>query len=179
MTHAENGIALHQLDLETVLPYLDLHLMGATNGVRLFDAAARSWAGTPYAVVFEQLHEEIREERDYLKRIIRALGHRPNVAKMAVAHLLTVVSEWNPINLKRRQATAGAQLELEALQSLLKGKEGMWATLRALSAHSAAVAGDPVLNHRIIEELLASSREQQETVAQVMTETAASRFLRH
>lgn len=178
MTHDENGIALHQLDLDTVLPYLDLHLMGATNGVRLFDAAARSWAGTPYEEVFEQLHEEIREERDYLKRMIRALGHRPHAAKMAVAHLLTVVAEWNPLNPRRRQATAGAQLELEALQSLLKGKEGMWASLLALCPASTATAGDRVLNRRMIEQLLASSRSQQEQVARVMTETAATRFLR-
>ncbi|KNC19248.1 hypothetical protein AC792_07585 [Arthrobacter sp. RIT-PI-e] len=178
MQHAENGIALSQLDLDTVLPYLDLHLMGATNGVRLFDAAARSWAGTPFEPVFERLRQDIHEEREYLKRMIRALGHRPNVVKMTVARLLTMVSEWNPLNPGRRQATAGAQLELEALQSLLKVKEGMWATLHALSLHSTAVAGEPVLNHSVIEQLLASSREQQQTVARVMTETASGRFLR-
>lgn len=178
MTPAENGIALSQLDLDTVLPYLDLHLMGATNGVRLFNAAARSWAGTPFGPEFERMRQEIREERAYLQRMIRALGHRPNAAKMAVAYALTVVSEWNPLNPRRRQATAGAQLELEALQSLLKTKEGMWATLLALSAHSTAAAGDPVLNRGMIEELLGSSRSQQAAVARVMTETASSRFLR-
>jgi hypothetical protein len=178
MTHAENGIALRQLDLDTLLPYLDLHLMGATNGVRLFEAAAKSWNGTPFEADFTRLRQEIGEERAYLKRMIRALGHRPNLLKMAVAHVLTVVAEWNPLNPRRRKATAGAQLELEALQSLLKGKEGMWATLLALSTHSTASVGDAVLNQQVIRELLEASRSQQDTVARVMTATAATRFLR-
>ena len=63
MTRVEDGIPLHQLDLDTLLPYLDLHLVGATNGVRLFKAARVSWAGTPYEKDFARLREEISEER--------------------------------------------------------------------------------------------------------------------
>ncbi|MHA7207558.1 hypothetical protein [Arthrobacter sp. MDT1-65] len=179
MTHVSDGIPLRQLDLDTLLPYLDLHLMGATNGVRLFKAARVSWAGTPYEQDFERLRQEISEERTFLKRLIKSLGHRPGVVKMAAARAMSVVAGVDPLNPMRRKASAGAQLELEALQSLLRGKEALWSTLLALSPGASATAGDAVLNHPVLVELLAASKRQQDTVARVMTETAPARFLRY
>ncbi len=178
MTRAAVGIPVHQLDLETLLPYLDLHLVGATNGVRLFSAARVSWAGTPYEEDFTRLRDEIREERAFLKKLIRALGHRPGVVKMTLARAMSVVADLDPLNPQRRRATTGAQLELEALQSLLRGKESLWSTLLALSPSADAAPGDPVLNRPALERLLVASKRQQDTVARVMTETAAARFLR-
>ncbi|MHA7190897.1 hypothetical protein ACX80N_11460 [Arthrobacter sp. MDT2-16] len=178
MTRVEDGIPLHQLDLDTLLPYLDLHLVGATNGVRLFKAARVSWAGTPYEKDFARLREEINEERAFLERLIRSLGHRPGVVKMAAARAMSLVADLDPLNPLRRKATAGAQLELEALQSLLRGKESLWSTLLALVPEASASAGDAVLNRTALEHLLDASKRQQDTVARVMRETAPARFLR-
>ncbi|MHA7278722.1 hypothetical protein ACX80H_03095 [Arthrobacter sp. MDT2-2] len=178
MTRAANGIPVRQLDLGTLLPYLDLHLVGATNGVRLFGAARVSWSGTPHEEDFVRLRREIGQERAFLKRLIKALGHRPSFLKMALARALSIVAELDPLNPMRRRATAGAQLELEALQSLLKGKEALWSTLLALSDDASASTGDAVLNRPVLEQLLDASKRQQETVARVMTQTAADRFLR-
>lgn len=186
MTPASTGdprIPISQLDLETLLPYLDLHLAGATNGVRLFEAAGTSWEGTPYEEVFSRLSEEISEERAFLKGLIKALGHRPSLLKMAFAHAASVIARFDPLNPARRKNTGGAQLELEALQSLLKGKEALWATLLALAPSPETRAPSPispsedVLNRAALEDLLVTSKRQQDTVARVMTETAAARFL--
>lgn len=179
MTHADNGIPVRQLDLDTLLPYLDIHLVGATNGVRLFDAARLSWAGTPHEEDFDRLRHEISEEREFLKRMIKNLGHRPNVLKMAFAHIMSVVAQFDPLNPLRRRKSTGAQLELEALQSLLKGKEALWSTLLALPPGTSTGAGDPVLDRAVLERLLEASERQQDTVARVMTETAPARFLLH
>ena len=179
MTRATDGIPLRQLDLDTLLPYLDLHLVGATNGIRLFKAARLSWAGTPYEQDFERLRQEISEERAFLKRLIKSLGHRPGVVKMTAARALSVVADLDPLNPLRRKRTAGAQLELEALQSLLKGKEALWSTLLALSPEAPASTGDAVLNRSVLVELLDASKRQQDTVARVMRETAPARFLRY
>lgn len=178
MTRAANGIPVRRLDLETLLPYLDLHLVGATNGVRLFGAARGAWAGTPYEEDFVRLRQEISQERAFLKRLIRALGHRPGPLKMAFARVLSLVAVLDPLNPMRRRASAGAQLELEALQSLLKGKEALWSTLLALCEHASPPATDPVLDRPALEQLLDASKRQQDTVARVMTETAAARFLK-
>ncbi|WDF32180.1 hypothetical protein PTW37_09840 [Arthrobacter agilis] len=177
MTPARNGIPVHHLDLETLLPYLDLHLVGATNGVRLFEAAGRSWADTPYEEDFGRLRTEISEERAFLKGLIISLGHRPGPLKMALARALSVLAEVNPLNPLRRKASAGSQLELESLQSLLKGKEALWSTLVALAARTPAPSGDALLDPAELERLLETSRRQQDVVARVMTETAPDRFL--
>ncbi|MDQ0735279.1 hypothetical protein [Arthrobacter agilis] len=179
MSRAADGIPLRQLDLDTLLPYLDVHLVGATNGVRLFKAARVSWAGTPHEEDFERLRQEINEERAFLKRLIRSLGHRPGVVKMAAARAMSVVAELDPLNPMRRRATTGAQLELEALQSLVRGKESLWSTLLALSSAATASAGDTVLDRPALERLLEASRRQQDTVARIMRETAPARFLRY
>lgn len=178
MTRAADGIPVRQLDLDTLLPYLDLHLVGATNGVRLFEAARVSWAGSPYEEDFARLRQEISEERAFLKRLIKALGHRPSIPKMAFARVMSVVADLDPLNPLRRRATAGAQLELEALQSLLRGKESLWSTLLALSAGASAIRGETVLDAPALQRLLEASKRQQDTVARVMTETAPARFLR-
>jgi hypothetical protein len=178
MTRVTDGIPLRRLDLDTLLPYLDLHLVGATNGVRLFKAARVSWAGTPYEEDFERLRQEIGQERAFLKRLIRSLGHRPGVVKMAAARALSVVAELDPLNPLRRKATAGAQLELEALQSLLKGKEALWSTLLALEPEAPAAAGDAVLDRSALVRLLDASKRQQDTVGRIMRQTAPARFLR-
>ncbi|WP_247826411.1 hypothetical protein [Arthrobacter antioxidans] len=177
MTSATNGIPGTRLNLETLLPYLDLHLAGATNGVRLFNAARISWANTPHEAEFTRLRKEISEERAYLKKLIRTLGHRPSRIKMGFAHVASVVAEFDPLNPLRRKATAGAQLELEALQSLLRGKEALWATLLALPAGATAGPGRPGFDRAALERLLAASQQQQDTVSRVMTETAQARFL--
>lgn len=177
MTRAADGIPVRQLDLDTLLPYLDLHLVGATNGVRLFSAAQVSWTGTPYEEDFARLRKEIGEERAFLKKLIKALGHRPSVLKMTFARVMSLVAELDPLNPLRRKRTAGAQLELEALQSLLKGKEALWSTLLALCAETSATPGEDTLNQPTLERLLAASKNQQDTVARVMTGTASARFL--
>lgn len=168
---------VRRLDPSTLYPYLELHLVGATNGVRLFDAAHTSWSGTPYEEDFARLRMSIREERSGLKRLIRALGHRPSLLKQTLARGLSVLSAHNPLNPRRRTASAGAQLELEALLSLLKVKECMWATLLALPPGTATPDGGPALDRTALEQLLTDARAQQESVARVMTATAADRFL--
>ena len=178
MTRAANDIPVRRLDLDTLLPYLDLHLVGATNGVRLFNAARISWAGTPYEEDFSRLRQEIAEERTFLKRLIKSLGHRPSILKMVFARAMSVVADVDPLNPMRRRKSAVAQLELEALQSLLKGKEALWSTLLALSPEASVTAGDGVLNRPALERLLEASKRQQDTVARVMTQTAPARFLR-
>ncbi|MBG6223504.1 hypothetical protein IWX63_000052 [Arthrobacter sp. CAN_A2] len=177
MTSATNGIPGNRLDPDTLLPYLDLHLAGATNGVRLFNAARISWANTPHEVEFTRLRKEISEERSYLKKLIKGLGHRPSRIKMGFAHVASVVAEFDPLNPLRRKATAGAQLELEALQSLLRGKEALWSTLLALPPDATAGPRHTGFDRAALERLLTASKRQQDTVARVMTETAPARFL--
>ncbi|THJ66273.1 hypothetical protein E8P82_09785 [Arthrobacter echini] len=167
-----------RFDPSTLYPYLDLHLMGASNGIRLFDAAHSSWTGTQYEADFGRLRMTVREERAMLKRLIKALGHRPSLPKQSLARVMALVSARNPLNPRRRTASGGAQLELESLLSVLKGKEALWLTLLAVPLEDWARAGEGVPGHAAIERSLADCRGQQELVAGIMTATAADRFRR-
>ena len=164
-----------QLDKGTLFGYLDTHLLGATNGVRLFEAASRSWEGTESGAVLAGMARDIATERTALKDLITALGHRPGRLKMTLAHGSALVSRVDPVNLLRRRTGEGAQLEFEALQSLLRGKEALWDTLLFV-AGTPAGRREPALDPAELERLLKAAQDQQETVARVMRETAVERF---
>ncbi len=176
MTPDTNRTPASRFDPSTLHPYLDLHLMGASNGIRLFEAAHSSWTGTQYEADFRRLRMTVREERAMLKRLIRALGHRPSLPKQSLARVVALLSARNPLNPRRRTATTGAQLELEALLSVLKGKEALWLTLLALPLEHWARAGDGVPDRPALEQSLSDCRDQQKLVARIMTDTAVERF---
>ena len=153
--------------------YLEDHLLGATGGVRLFEAAAQTWKGTPHGRALARLHDEIDGERAELLSSLKAQGHRPNAAKMGVAHLGAAAARVNPLNARKTEKGPGAQLELEALQSLVRGKEALWETLLALLDAGWSFPG--YSRERLIH-LAERAREQQREVAAVMVSTAADRF---
>lgn len=153
--------------------YLDDHLLAATGGVRLFQAAQRSWRGTEHEKVFARLFDEISEDREELLRLIRSLGFSPNKAKMAFAQVSAQLGKVNPINPLRSDKGEGAQLELESLQSAIRGKECLWETLLTLARAGIAL---PPLTTSQLESLLVRAQEQQRDVADVMRSTAEDRF---
>jgi hypothetical protein len=158
----------------TLCSYLEGHLAGATAGVRLFEAARSSWAGSRHEEVLAALAAEISAERQELLDVLHALGYRRSTVKLVLAHLAAQVSRINPINLRRSGTTSGAQLELETLQSAVRGKECLWESLLVLQQH--APDGVPLSTGRL-QTLLRRAREQQQEVAHIMRETTAERFL--
>lgn len=156
---------------ESLSAYLDDHLLGAETGVRLFRAARRTWEGTAHEEVFDDLSEEISDERDELESLILALGYRRSRLKKGLAWAGALVGRAGPVNPLSTGGGTTAQLELEALQSLVRAKECLWRTLLVLSTH----------DHRFhaprIRELIGQAQKQQDAVARVMEETAPGRFL--
>ena len=153
--------------------YLEDHLLGATGGVRLFAAAAQTWQGTPHGRTLSRLHDEIEIERAGLERFLKAQGHRPNPAKMGVAHLGAIVARVNPLNARKTEKGPGAQLELEALQSLVRGKQALWETLLVLLHAGWSL---PDYDAERLTQLAERARAQQDEVAAIMVSTAADRF---
>lgn len=156
---------------ESLAAYLDDHLIGAETGVRLFTAARRTWEGTPYEQTFARLAEEISDERDELESLIHALGYSRSKAKAAAAAVGAAAGKLGPLNPLSTGGGATGQLELEALQSLVRMKESLWRTLLVLAGT------DQRFNTARLAELLEAARRQQEDVAEVMEKTAVERFL--
>jgi hypothetical protein len=150
--------------------YLNDHLAAATAGVRLFDAARATWRGTAHAGTLDDLRQQIAADRQEVAALIGALGLEPHKLKLAVAQVGAQVSKVNPLNpLRSRRAIAG-QLELEVLQSAVRGKECLWETLLALAP------AEPRLDAGRLRELRDLARRQQERIAAIMTATAPDRF---
>ncbi len=159
-------------DSSRLSAYLDDHLVASASGVKLFSTAQESWRGTKHEQTFASLTKEISGERDELAQIISSLGYTPSKVKMVIAQVGAQLSKLNPLNLRRSDKGGGAQLELEALQSIVRGKECMWETLGALTE-----AGSTELDAEQLRHLADRARKQQEQLAHVMRETAPERFL--
>lgn len=153
--------------------YLEDHLLGATGGVRLFGSASQTWDGTEHGRALALLRDEINGERQELLASIRAQGHRPNPAKMGFAHLSAAAARLNPLNMRQVRRGPGSQLELEALQSLVRGKQALWETLMALMDAGWSFPG--YTRARLLE-LAERARGQQQEVADIMVSTAPERF---
>lgn len=153
--------------------YLEDHLLGATGGVRLFEAASQTWKGTEHGRTLARLRDEISGERAELLNSLRAQGHRPNPAKMGFAHLSAAAARLNPLNVRKVENGPGAQLELEALQSLVRGKEALWETLLVLLDDGWSFTG---YNRERLSLLAERARGQQGEIAAIMIATAADRF---
>lgn len=160
-------------DRDLLSRYLDDHLLAATTGVRLFDAARKSFEDTPHGQVLARLGREISADRADLLRLIHSLGFTPSKVKLALGHLGAQVSKVNPINPLRSHKGAGAQLELESLQSAIRGKECLWETLLAL-AESGFHLG--AFDAARLTDLRDRARKQGREAAEIMLSTAADRF---
>jgi len=159
-----------RLDDKALAAYLDSHLVGSSAGVLMFNAAKRTWKGTEAAGALAGIEQEVAGERGELKQLMRALGYHRSVWKAAAARAGAAVGKLNPVNPLRSGGGATGQLELELLQSALKGKECLWRTLLDL-AHA-----QPRLDQRRLTELLDKVHRQQDTVAEIMRRTAPGRF---
>lgn len=152
--------------------YLNDHLAAATAGVRLFDAAQATWRGTAHEEMFRHLREQIAGERDEVRRLISRLGLSSSNVKLGLAAAGAQVSRVNPLNLLRSRNGTAPQLELESLQTAVRGKECLWETLLALAP------SDPRLDADHLRQLRDVARLQQQQIAAVMAETAPDRFPR-
>jgi hypothetical protein len=160
------------LDDDALSAYLDYHMLAAAGGVRLFEAAKHTWAGTGHGQVLAGLEQEIAADESEVKAISASLGYRRSRVKAALGWAASLVARLGPLNpLKVRHAPAG-HLELEALQSALRGKECLWRTLLVLAE------ADRRLDAARLRRLLDSVGRQQDAVAGIMQQTAAERFLK-
>ncbi|MCG2622384.1 hypothetical protein LVY72_10700 [Arthrobacter sp. I2-34] len=159
-----------QLDDKALAAYLDSHLVGSAAGLRMFNAAKRTWKGTDAATVLAGIEREVAGERRELKQLMHSLGYHRSLFKAAAARAGAVVGKLNPVNPLRSGGGATGQLELELLQSALKGKECLWRTLLELAP------AQPQLDSSRLTDLLELVRRQQETVADIMRRTAPARF---
>jgi hypothetical protein len=160
-----------RMDNDEFAAYLDDHLLGAKTGIKLFGSARESWAGTEFEADLQRLRNEVIAERREVKELMGQFGYRRSTFKKVAAAGGAVVGKINPLNPLRIGGGAGAQLELETLQSALRGKECLWRTLIVLAE------AEPRLDAQRFQQLLDQTHRQLDTMARIMEQTAKDRFL--
>lgn len=150
--------------------YLADHWIASMSGVRLFAAARKTWQGSPHETAVGDLSRAIAADKHELERLIGRLGFRISPVKSVLAQVGAQVSRLSPLNPARTKTGMGGQLELEGLQSAVRGKESLWDTLLVLSEY------DSRLDSTELERLKARAQDQQERIAEIMRETTPGRF---
>lgn len=114
--------------------YLSDHLTGATAGVERIERMAEAYADSPVFAPLSSLAEEIRSERELLRRIIRRLGlaQLPHRQALSWAGERAARLKSNGTLFSRSPMTL--VLETELMRSAVVGKRGGWQTLEA-NAH--------------------------------------------
>ncbi|MFC6257771.1 hypothetical protein ACFP5Z_12025 [Kocuria oceani] len=165
------GTAGARLQGDKLKAYMLGHYMGALSGVRLFDEAARTWAGTAYEDRFARFVREIQDDIGHLETMLDRLGAtRRRVAK-GLGTATGIASRLNPLSRIRERAGIAAHGELEMLQSLVVAKRSMWVTLLELAP------SDPRLDAEELRALEAGAADQHDRLRAVAGETARDRFL--
>lgn len=158
------------LDDDKLSGYLGDHLLAAESGVWLFESVKRTWRDTEYRPAFDELWRDVAADRDDLAALIRRLGYVPGKAKMAVAWVGAQLSKAGPLNPFHKSGSMVGQLELEALQSAVHGKESLWTSLLALSS------ADHRLDPEDLQRPKDRARKQQDQLADIMGKTITGRF---
>jgi len=121
---------LRRLDI-----YLNDHLAGATLGFELARRAASENEHTALGDFLQRLHCEIAEDRSTLERVMAALGVDRSPAKPAGAWLLEKAGRLKLNGQLRGYSPLSRLVELEALDTGVRGKRSLWQALdRAFAA---------------------------------------------
>jgi hypothetical protein len=120
----------------SLVGYLNDHLAGAAAAMQLAQRCLGRDPDGELGRVLEGLLVEIRQDREALERVIRALGGMPNAIKRATAlgvERLSSVRMWLPI-LRPGPAGSARLEELEVLSLGIEGKRLMWEALAQVAS---------------------------------------------
>ena len=147
--------------------YLNDHLMGASAGLELFRRAAGNHRGTPLGDRLERLTGQVREDRDALLSVARALGVPVRRYKLLVGWAAEKAGRLKPNGHLTSRAPLSDLVELEGLRLGVQGKEAGWLSLRQVADRYAAL--DPAE----LDRLVARARDQATELEELRRQCAA------
>jgi ferritin-like metal-binding protein YciE len=109
--------------------YLRDHLAGAAAGERLAGWLRAAQSHGALEPLFERLHDEIRDDRAQLLRLMKDVGARPSRLKAGAARLLETAGRLKLNGRLVRRSPLSSLVELEALAAGVSGKRSLWASL--------------------------------------------------
>jgi ferritin-like metal-binding protein YciE len=138
--------------------YLNDHLAGATAGSQLAARAASENEGTEFGHELAVLARDIAQDREELLAMVVALGRHVDHVKLAVGWTAEKLARLKPNGRVFGYSPLSRLLELEGLQSGIRGKRALWVAL-------AEVADlHPDLDRARLQALIARAERQLEAV---------------
>lgn len=130
----ENAQRLNSDQVHLLHIYLRDHEAAAVGGLQLFRRCSSANRGTAYAADLQNLTDEIRIERDALRRICQSFGVKFSRVGRALAHAGVTLGRVKTNGRVLRYSPLSRVLELEALSSGVVSKLRLWESLVRLSA---------------------------------------------
>ena len=121
-----------QLDLLHI--YLRDNVAAAVGGLQLFRRCSSANRGTAYAADLQNLTDEIRDDRDALRRMCRSFEVKYSNVGRAVAYAAATLGRVKTNGRVFKYSPLSRVLELEALSSGVMSKLRLWESLVGLSA---------------------------------------------
>ena len=112
--------------------YLNDHLAGATGGLALARRALGANRGNRFGELLERLAEEIKDDRQTLRAVMRALDVREDPIKRVAALAGERVGRLKLNGSLRSYSPLSRLLELEALGVGVDAKRSLWRSLEQL-----------------------------------------------
>ena len=109
--------------------YLNDHLAGSTVGVELARRARGQNEGTPLGRFLEELTEEIEEDRETLKSVMKAVGAGEDRLKQKFGWIAEKTGRLKPNNRLFGYSPLSRVIELEGLSLGVEGKRSLWQAL--------------------------------------------------
>lgn len=158
------------MSIENLTTYLNDHLAGSVVAIQLIEHLADLSEGTEREAFFLTLRDEIEEDQEVLKQLLRALGGKESRTRNAAAWLTEKVGQ---AKLKLDDPGSGQLRLLEALEMLGLGIEGKLALWHALSIAAEQVAPIRQLDLRQLE---LRARDQHDRVEAQRLQAARAAF---
>lgn len=121
--------------------YLNDHLAGSTVGLELARRAASSNRTSSYGTFLHDLAEQINEDRQSLKQIMRSLDVRTDHVKVLGAWSAEKLGRLKLNGRLRGYSPLSRVVELEGLALGVRGKLALWHTLEHVQREPAWVTG--------------------------------------
>jgi hypothetical protein len=114
--------------------YLNDHLAGSTVAVELARRARGQNEGTPLGRFLAELTEEIEEDRETLKGVMKAVGAGEDRLKQKLAWMAEKTGRLKPNDRLFGYSPLSRVIELEGLSLGVEGKRCLWESLREVGA---------------------------------------------
>lgn len=156
---------------ETLRGHLRNHWMAATTGTAVFHRVGRTLTDRQAAAEVRRLAEEVSEDRDDLRDLMRAVGIAPARAATAAARLMEEAGRLRMVGPWRRSADLMDVVQLEGLRTMVWGKRVGWQLLRAVAEE------DIRLDRALLDRLIVRAEDQQSRLERLHLRVGEPRLL--